>query len=140
MEVGQEEESMGATEVDAPRRVRTLIIDDDEDMRFLTAAIIRKANDGLEVVGQAEDAKTGLAQWRQLRPDIVVVDYRMPDASGLDVAEEMLTEEPALPIILFSAYLDTTVVDEAGRIGICSVLDKDRFNDLPAALWLCAGA
>ena len=122
------------------RRVRTLIIDDDEDMRLLAASIIRVANRGLEVVGQASDAQSGLEQWRALEPDMVVVDFRMPDSSGLAVAEEMLAEEPAQPIILFSAYLDPDVVDQADRIGICSVLDKDRYQDLPAAIWTCAGA
>ena len=122
------------------RRVRTLIIDDDEDMRLLAASIIRVADNGLEVVGQASDALSGLRQWRDLAPDMVVVDFRMPDSTGLEVAEEMLAEEPAQPIILFSAYLDPEVVDEADRIGICSVLEKDRFHDLPAAIWTCAGA
>jgi two-component system chemotaxis response regulator CheY len=120
------------------RRVRTLIIDDDEDMRMLTASIIRVANKGLEVVGTAADGESGLEQWRELRPDVVVVDHRMPGTSGLDVAEQMLTEEPAQSIVLFSAYLDDVVTDAAEQIGICSILEKDRFNDLPSVLWSCA--
>ena len=120
------------------RRVRTLIIDDDEDMRMLAASVIRIANDGLEVVGTAADGESGLAKWRELRPDVVVVDHRMPGATGLDVAEQMLTEVPAQSIILFSAYLDDGVTDAAEQIGICSILEKDRFNDLPSALWSCA--
>lgn len=131
--------SRGDSEVSG-RRVRTLIIDDDEDMRLLSASVIRIANKGLEVVGQAEDAATGLEMWRALHPDVVVIDYRMPDRTGLDVAAEMLAEEPGQPIILFSAYLDTAVADAAEQTGVCSVLDKDRFNDLPSALWACSGA
>ena len=131
--------SGGSTEVPS-RRVRTLIIDDDEDMRMLSSSIIRVANKGLEVVGQAEDAATGLAMWRALHPDVVVIDYRMPDRTGLDVAAEMLAEAPGQPIILFSAYLDTAIADAAERAGVCSVLEKDRFNDLPHAVWTCSGA
>ena len=122
------------------RRVRTLIIDDDEDMRMLAASIIRIANAGLEVVGQAEDADTGLEKWRELQPDVVVLDHRMPGRSGLSVAEQILSEEPAQPIILFSAYVDTPLTEAARLTGICSILDKDRFNELPEVLWTCAGA
>jgi len=130
----------GGGEATAKRRVRTLIIDDDEDMRMLSTSIIRVANQGLEVVGQAEDGATGLAMWRALHPDVVIIDYRMPDRTGLEVAAEMLAEEPGQPIILFSAYLDTAVADAAEQTGVCSVLDKDRFNDLPHAVWACSGS
>jgi CheY-like chemotaxis protein len=121
------------------RRVRTLIIDDDEDMRILATSIIRVANAGLEVVGQANDAASGLVKWRELHPDVVILDYRMPGRDGLDVAAEMIAEEPGQPIILFSAYVDAVVEDAARDTGICTVLDKDRFNDLPATVWACAG-
>jgi two-component system chemotaxis response regulator CheY len=120
------------------RRVRTLIIDDDEDMRLLASSLIRIAGRGLEVIGQAENATTGLARWRELHPDVVVLDQRMPDRVGIDVAEEMLNERPGQPIVLFSAYVDYALVDAAERIGICSVLDKDRFSDLPDEIWTCA--
>jgi len=131
--------SRGGTEPTG-RRVRTLIIDDDEDMRLLSASVIRIANKGLEVVGQAEDAATGLEMWRTLHPDVVIIDYRMPGRTGLDVAAEMLAEEPGQPIILFSAYLDNAVTNAAEEAGVCSVLDKDRFNDLPSAVWACSVA
>jgi DNA-binding NarL/FixJ family response regulator len=124
----------------AERRVRTLIVDDDEDMRMLVASIIRIANAGLEVVGQAEDAEDGFAMWEALRPDIVVLDHRMPGRTGLELAAQILAEEPGQPIVLFSSYLDPTVAQAAGDVGVCRTLDKDRFNDLPAALWACAGS
>jgi DNA-binding NarL/FixJ family response regulator len=121
------------------RRVRTLIVDDDEDMRLLAASVIRIANGGLEVVGQAGDADGGYAMWDELRPDVVVLDHRMPGRSGLELAAQILAQEPAQPIVLFSAYLDTEVAEAADDV-VCQTLDKDRFNDLPTALWTCAGA
>jgi DNA-binding NarL/FixJ family response regulator len=122
------------------RRVRTLLVDDDEDMRMLAASIIRIANAGLEIVGQAPNAELGLARWRELQPDVVVLDHRMPDRTGLELAEEILAEQPGQPIVLFSAYLDAAVSAAAEEAGVCSLLDKDRFNDLPAVIRMCAGA
>ena len=122
------------------RKVRTLIVDDDEDMRMLAASVIRIANRGLEVVGQAEDADDGYAKWDELRPDVVVLDHRMPGRSGLELAAQILAEEPAQPIVLFSAYLDTEVAEAADDVGVCQTLDKDRFNDLPSTVWTCARA
>jgi DNA-binding NarL/FixJ family response regulator len=122
------------------RPVRTLIIDNDQDMRLLAASIIRLANRGLEVIGHAESATIGLSRWRELRPDVVVLDQRMPDRSGIDVAEEMLHEQPGQPIVLFSAYVDPALAEAADRIGICSVLEKDRFDALPEEIWTCANA
>ena len=131
---------MGDDRTTVDPRVRTLIIDDDDDMRSLASAVIRLANEGLEVIGEAADGESGLDKWRQLRPDVVVVDYRMPGASGLAVAEEMLAEEPAQPIILFSAYVDAGVVVAAEQLGVRTVLEKDRYRDLPSALWECVRA
>jgi CheY-like chemotaxis protein len=120
--------------------VKVLIVDDDEDMRMLAASIIRVANAGLSVAGVADDAETGFAQWRALQPDVVVLDHRMPGRSGLELATQILAEEPAQPIILFSAFVDAAVADGAKAAGICSILEKDRFNDLPRTVWTCAGA
>jgi DNA-binding NarL/FixJ family response regulator len=64
----------------------------------------------------------------------------MPDRTGLELAEEILAEQPGQPIVLFSAYLDAAVSAAAEEAGVCSLLDKDRFNDLPAVIRMCAGA
>jgi DNA-binding NarL/FixJ family response regulator len=125
----------GSNEV---RHVRTLLVDDDEDMRMLVASIIRIANAGLEIVGEAANADVGFEKWHELRPDVVVVDHRMPGRTGLELAEEILAEEPNQPIVLFSAYLDAAVSAVAAAAGVCSLLDKDRFNDLPAVIRACA--
>ena len=89
-------------------RGRTLIVDDEEDMRLLLRATIEAANQGLSVAGEAGGGEEGLAQWREHRPDIVLLDQRMPDLTGLEVAERILAEAPDQTIVLFSAYLDDT--------------------------------
>jgi DNA-binding NarL/FixJ family response regulator len=114
---------------------RTLIVDDDEDMRFLLRAVIERANEGLQVAGEASDGATALAQWRAVQPDVVVLDQRMPGVTGLEVAETILSEQPDQSIILFSAYLDDELVAQADAIGIRACISKDRYDDIPDALW-----
>ena len=119
----------------APRSNRALIVDDDDDMRFLLRVVIETANEGLAVAGEARSGTEAVAQWREHTPDVVVLDNRMPDRSGLDVAAEMLAERPEQSIILFSAFLDDETIARAEALGVRACLSKDRYEDIPAALW-----
>ncbi|HVM53303.1 MAG TPA: response regulator transcription factor [Acidimicrobiales bacterium] len=114
---------------------RALIVDDDDDMRFLLKSIIERANEGLEVAAEASGGDEALVQWRALRPDVVVLDHRMPGTTGLQLAEQILAEHPTQSIILFSAYLDDELVARADQLGIRACISKDRYDDIPEALW-----
>src|SRR5687768_17066151 len=100
----------------AKRSNRALIVDDDDDLRFLVRTIIEAANEGLSVAGEARDGDEAVDQWRTHRPDVVVLDYRMPGRTGLEVAAEILAEQPDQSIILFSAYLDDETRQRAGDL------------------------
>ena len=113
--------------------VRVLIVDDEADMRLLVRTVLRNAT-GLEVVGEAGSGEEAMAAVRSLDPDIVVLDYRMPDLTGVDVAEQMLAESPERSIVILSAFLNDATVVEAERVGVKSCLRKDRMFDLPGEL------
>jgi DNA-binding NarL/FixJ family response regulator len=117
---------------------RALIVDDEDDMRFLVRAVIEAANHGLAVSGEAADGTSALERWREQRPEVVVLDQRMPGLTGLQVAERMLAEEPEQRIILFSAYLDPETTAEAERLGVGICLPKSDYDRLPEALWQLA--
>jgi DNA-binding NarL/FixJ family response regulator len=119
----------------AERTNRTLIVDDDEDMRFLLRVLIEAANEGLTIAAEASTGDEAIAQWREHQPDVVVLDHRMPDRMGLDVAAEILAEHPGQSIILFSAYLDDETIARADELGVRACLSKDDYDELPAALW-----
>jgi len=114
---------------------RALIVDDDDDMRFLLRVLIERANEGLEVAAEAADGPEAIERWREIQPDVIVLDMRMPGATGLEVAERILGEHPEQSIILFSAYLDDTVVARAGELGIRACISKDDYDRIPEALW-----
>jgi DNA-binding NarL/FixJ family response regulator len=77
-----------------------LLVDDQEDFRALARELLTHA--GFEVVGEAASAGDALRDERRLRPDLVLLDVRLPDGSGVEVARSMSTLEPAPRVVLVS--------------------------------------
>jgi YesN/AraC family two-component response regulator len=115
----------------------TLIVDDEEDMRVLLRMTIEAANKGLSVAAEAANGHEALDMWREHRPDVVVLDQRMPDLSGMDVAARILAEAPHQRIILFSAFLTDDLVREAETLGL-ACLGKEKVRQIPELLWRLA--
>jgi DNA-binding NarL/FixJ family response regulator len=110
--------------------IRVLVVDDEPDMRVLIRHVLA-ATPGVEVVAEADGAEAAIEAWRAMRPDLVVLDHRMPRRSGLDVAAEILAEAPGQPIILFSAFLDSDLRARAATLGVRRCLSKDDVFSLP---------
>jgi CheY-like chemotaxis protein len=112
-----------------------LIVDDELDMRMLVRIVIEMANNGLSIVGEAADGAEALQVWRDLDgppvPDVIILDNRMPELSGLEVAEEILEERPGQLIVLYSAFLDDTVRARAAELGIARCVSKNELEQLP---------
>lgn len=119
--------------------VRALIVDDEEDMRLLVR-ITLALDERCEVVGEAADGAQGLLEWERSRPDVIVLDMRMPGESGLEVARRILDLEPTQPIVMCSAYMDQHDRDEASRLGVAAVVDKNNILELPAVVCAAAAA
>lgn len=118
-----------------------LIVDDDADMRFLVRMTIEVANHGLSVAGEADSGEAALACIARERPEVVVLDHRMPGMTGLETARRILEADPSQPIILFSSYLDARTRAAAARLGVHACLDKNQVDRLPTTLrQLAAGA
>lgn len=121
--------------------LRALIVDDDQDMRFLVRMTIEVANHGLAVSGEAQSGAEAIASVESDRPEVVVLDNRMPGMTGLETARRMLSDHPEQAIILFSAYLDADTIAQARALGVHACIDKTDVDRLPETLWqLAAGA
>ena len=118
--------------------LKTLIVDDDQDMRFLVRMVIQAANQGLQVAGEAASGSEALQAIEADKPNVVVLDYRMPGMSGLETAAEILRKDPSQTIIMFSAYMDSQAIDEAEKLGVRICLPKTDLDRLPEALWQLA--
>jgi DNA-binding NarL/FixJ family response regulator len=112
--------------------VRTLIVDDHSDVRFLIRMIVADAGLDVEVVGEADSAEAALEQLDALAPDVVVLDARMPRVDGLTAASLLLAQRPDLPILLCSAWVDDELRARAAAAGIRAIVSKDRFAEIPA--------
>ena len=114
--------------------LRTLIVDDHADVRFLIRAIVSDSGLPVEVVGEADGIESALQQLEALQPDAVVLDARMPRVDGFEAAPLLLERRPGLPIVLCSALVDDDVRRRASAAGIGAVLSKDDVDAIPRVL------
>jgi DNA-binding NarL/FixJ family response regulator len=113
---------MNEDEAVAPARL--LIVDDHDLIRESTQVMLDGETD-LEVVGEAVNGRHALELCRQLRPDLVLMDVRMPEMDGLTATREIKKEMPAISVLLVSAYESEDYRREAERAGAAGYILKD---------------
>ncbi len=102
--------------VTARRHIRVLLVDDHELSREALRSVLR-AEHGFRVVGEAGDGDTAVQLARELRPDLVLMDVRLPGTDGLAATRSVLAELPEATVVMLSSYQDRTFVLEALRAG-----------------------
>jgi len=105
---------------DVARR-RVLIADDDPVIRMDLAEMLTE--EGFEVVGQVGDGERAVELARTLRPDLVILDVKMPGKDGIQAAAEIADEQIA-PVIILTAYSDRDLVQRAIDAGAMTYLAK----------------
>ena len=95
-----------------PERTRVIIADDEALIRMDLREMLTHL--GYLVVGEVADGRSAINQARELRPDIVIMDIKMPDMDGIEAAK-VLTEERIAPVVLLSAYSQRELVDRRAR-------------------------
>ena len=107
--------------------VTVLIIDDQEAQR---GRLRRKLSEEerLKVIGEAENARLGLELIRRIKPEVVLVDIRLPDLDGFHLTRQILQEFPQLLVILNSANDSPVYEQEAKAAGAIAMLSKGRVN------------
>ena len=106
-----------------PAPVRVLIVDDHAlaraGMRMLLAGARR-----LEIVGEAADGRDALILCRRLRPDLVLMDVRLPDMDGLAATRAIRNAQPEIRVLLITMYEAPEYASEALRAGAAGYLLK----------------
>jgi ActR/RegA family two-component response regulator len=105
-------------------RLRILIVDDHTTFSDLLAGALGREPD-LQSVGAAKSVASAVTMFRDVRPDVVIMDLYLPDGSGLQAAERILAEAPETRIVMLTGNPSQEALREAARIGICGFLPKD---------------
>jgi DNA-binding NarL/FixJ family response regulator len=104
--------------------LRVLVVDDHMTfVELLTGAIDREPD--LVSVGHATTGAAGVAIFDQLRPDVVLMDLRLPDIDGFAATARMLAINPDVRVIMLTAHVTRTAVARAAASGVCGFLSKD---------------
>jgi DNA-binding NarL/FixJ family response regulator len=116
--------------VAVPDEIRTLIVDDEPDLRLILRLAIERRNDGLVVAGEAGAGAEAIAHADEVDPAVVVLDQMMPGMDGIQTAGEILARRPGQVIVLYSAFLDPAVERAALASGITACVPKGKAKEL----------
>ena len=105
-------------------RTRVVVCDDHPLFREGMVRVL-KASGGIEVVGEAADGRTALDTIRELKPDVAVVDYKMPGLDGVALAHAVARDKLPTKVLLVSAFDDSSIVYEALSAGALGFMSKE---------------
>jgi two-component system response regulator DevR len=118
----------------AKRPVRLLVVDDHEVVRQGLVALLDR-REGFEVVAEAGSVAESIELARRFQPDLVIMDVRLPDGSGIEACREIRSERPATRVVMLTSYPDEEAVMSAIVAGASGyLLKQNRARDLIAAL------
>jgi NarL family two-component system response regulator LiaR len=108
--------------------IRVLIVDDHQVVREGVISMLSAARQ-IEVVGQAANAAEGIGKAKQLKPDVVLLDIRLPGKSGWEVCQALSAVLPDVKVIMLTSYQDEDYLFKALRAGARGYLVKTAGYD-----------
>lgn len=102
-------------------RLRIVIADDEPIILLDLRQMLEEL--GISVVGEASDGRQAVEKVRQLKPDLAILDVKMPEMDGIEAAR-LLHEERLAPVILLTAYSDNELIQRAKQAGVYGYLVK----------------
>lgn len=106
------------------RPTSVLVVDDHTTFaELLTGALGQEP--GFESVGVAGGVETGVRLCAALRPDVVVMDYHLPDGNGLKASERILADQPETRVVMLTGNPEQVPLEAAAHTKICALLPKD---------------
>ncbi|MBI2902048.1 MAG: response regulator transcription factor [Candidatus Methylomirabilis oxyfera] len=114
--------------------IRLLIVDDHEVVREGLRSVLARRK-GLQVVGEAGSAAAAVQEARRCIPDVLIMDVRLPDGSGIEACREIRAEQPQIRVIMLTSYPDEEAVFASIVAGASGYLLKQvRAQDLIEAI------
>ena len=119
--------------------MRVVIVDDDT---FITGALktILETTEEIKVVGVGADGREALELYHEYKPDVLLMDIRMKEMSGLEAAEKILAQDPQAKLLLLTTFSDDEYIIKALKAGVKGYLLKQDYQSiLPALRAVCCG-
>ena len=106
----------------AGEAIKVMIVDDTDHVRRMLRNMLEL--DGFVVVGEAGNGQDAVASVDKASPDVVVIDYKMPELDGLETAARVRAKRPEQVMILYTAFVDAELEARAREVGVSVVLGK----------------
>lgn len=108
--------------------VRILLVDDHSVVREGLRALLEQ-HEGLTVVGEAGDGQNALVEAERLKPDVVLMDMKMPGMSGLETLAALKERMPSIHVLVFTSFAEESQVRDAVSAGALGYLLKDALRE-----------
>jgi DNA-binding NarL/FixJ family response regulator len=113
--------------------VRILVVDDNPSVRNYLRALLEQRSTW-QVCAEARTGKEALQRVEKNRPDMILLDFQMPDLNGLDVARQISSLFPEIPILMVTIHLSKQLAEEARRVGIRGACAKTDVGSIVEAV------
>jgi DNA-binding NarL/FixJ family response regulator len=110
-----------------PRAVRILVVDDNPSVRHYLRGILEQ-HENWRVCDEARDGRDAVDRFGGIRPDLIVLDFQMPEMNGLDAARIISERSPEIPILIVTLYLSKQLADEARKVGARGAVAKTNIG------------
>lgn len=124
--------------MNTPNPIRVFLLDDHEVVREGLKTLLESTGE-IEVVGESNSAQEATARIPALKPHVALLDGRLPDGSGIDVARDVRSVDPSIASLILTSYDDDEALFAAIMAGASGYILKDvRGNDLVSAVRVVA--
>lgn len=113
--------------------VRILVVDDNPAVRHYLRALLEQQS-SWQVTDEARTGAEALQRVKKNPPDMVLLDFQMPDLNGLDVARQISELFPQIPILMVTIHLSKQLADEARRAGVRGACAKSDIGSIVEAV------
>jgi len=115
------------------RLVRILVVDDNPSVRQYLRALLEQQSTW-QVCAEARTGREALQRVEKNPPDVILLDFQMPDLNGLDVARQISGQFPTIPILMVTIHLSRQLAEEARRVGIRGACAKSDVGSIVEAV------
>jgi DNA-binding NarL/FixJ family response regulator len=113
--------------------IRILIVDDNPAVRRYLRAILEQ-QESWRVCGEARTGAEALHQVIDSPPDLIVLDYQMPDSNGVDIAQQISGMFPQIPILMVTLHLSSQLAEAARKAGVRGACAKQDIGSVVEAV------